>query len=169
MSLHRRLQKELEDIFSNPLGFYKAGPISDKNLQNWEAVIMGPEDSAYFGGEFIVRIHFPYSYPASPPVLRMITRIYHPDIDTQGRINCSILGSGWRPGYNINKILLYITILLQFPSCEDSNAPDVAYVLRNFPEKFRETAELWTNLYAKRNYFSMKLVKIYQATRQMLV
>lgn len=165
MSLIGRLKHELREIEYDPLGFYKAGPVSSDNLQHWEGVIMGPENSAYFGGEFELRIQFPDSYPFSPPNVRMLTKIYHPEIDSQGNISCEILNNGWSPSYTINRVLLYLSYLIQAPNFESYIVPEIAYMYKSDPEMFLETARRWTRLYAMKNYYRMNLVKIYEVSR----
>jgi ubiquitin-conjugating enzyme E2 D/E len=87
----KRVQKELTDLRRDPPATCSAGPVDESNYFNWVASIMGPEDSPYQGGVFFLNIVFPSDYPFKPPKLTFTTRIYHPNVNSNGSICLDIL------------------------------------------------------------------------------
>ena len=75
----RRLLKDwkrLQD--SSPQG-YNAAPLED-NVLMWEAVIFGPEQSAWEGGIFKLLMEFSEEYPSKPPNVIFKTKMFHPNV-----------------------------------------------------------------------------------------
>src|SRR3984885_16089818 len=72
-------------------------------VYHWQATIMGPPDSPYTGGVFFLLIHFPVDYPFKPPKVNFTTRIYHPNINSNGSICLDILRDQWSPALTISK------------------------------------------------------------------
>ncbi len=71
-----------------------------------QATIMGPGDSPYSGGVFFVMIHFPPDYPFKPPKVQFQTKVYHPNVNSQGSICLDILKEQWSPALTISKVTL---------------------------------------------------------------
>ena len=67
---------------------------------------MGPGDSPYSGGVFFVMIHFPPDYPFKPPKVQFQTKVYHPNVNSQGSICLDILKEQWSPALTISKVQL---------------------------------------------------------------
>uniref|UniRef100_A0AC34PUE1 UBC core domain-containing protein n=1 Tax=Panagrolaimus sp. JU765 TaxID=591449 RepID=A0AC34PUE1_9BILA len=114
----KRIQKELQDLGRDPPAQCSAGPVGD-DLFHWQATIMGPPESPYQGGVFFLTIHFPTDYPFKPPKVAFTTRIYHPNINSNGSICLDILRSQWSPALTISKVLLSICSLLCDPNPDD--------------------------------------------------
>uniref|UniRef100_A0A3B4AMX6 UBC core domain-containing protein n=1 Tax=Periophthalmus magnuspinnatus TaxID=409849 RepID=A0A3B4AMX6_9GOBI len=57
----------------------------------------------YQNGVFFLTIHFPTDYPFKPPKVAFTTRIYHPNINSNGSICLDILRSQWSPALTISK------------------------------------------------------------------
>lgn len=143
----KRIKKELQDLNKDPPAQCSAGPVQD-DLFHWQATIMGPTDSPYQGGVFFLNIHFPTDYPFKPPKISFSTRIYHPNINSNGSICLDILRSQWSPALTVSKVLLSICSLLNDPNPEDPLVPEIARVFKQDPKKYESTAKEWTIKYA---------------------
>ena len=75
-----------------------------------QATIMGPADSPYAGGVFFSLIHFPPDYPFKPPKVQFQTKLYHPNVNSQGSICLDILKEQWSPALTISKVPYRMTI-----------------------------------------------------------
>ncbi|KYN33082.1 Ubiquitin-conjugating enzyme E2-17 kDa, partial [Trachymyrmex septentrionalis] len=138
---------ELQDLGRDPPAQCSAGPVGD-DLFHWQATIMGPPDSPYQGGVFFLTIHFPTDYPFKPPKVAFTTRIYHPNINSNGSICLDILRSQWSPALTISKVLLSICSLLCDPNPDDPLVPEIARIYKTDREKYNELAREWTRKYA---------------------
>uniref|UniRef100_A0A8C3A1T9 Ubiquitin conjugating enzyme E2 D1 n=1 Tax=Cyclopterus lumpus TaxID=8103 RepID=A0A8C3A1T9_CYCLU len=105
-------------------------------------------DSPYQGGVFFLTIHFPTDYPFKPPKVAFTTKIYHPNINSNGSICLDILRSQWSPALTVSKVLLSICSLLCDPNPDDPLVPDIAHMYKNDKEKYNKQAKDWTQKYA---------------------
>jgi len=137
------------DFFYSVLSLLcSAGPATNDDLFNWQASIMGPPDSPYAGGVFMVRIHIPPDYPFKPPKVAFVTKVYHPNINSNGSICLDILKDQWSPALTISKVLLSICSLLTDPNPDDPLVPDIAHQYKGDRHRYEETARQWTMKYA---------------------
>lgn len=143
----KRIKKELHDLNIDPPAQCSAGPVDD-NWFHWQATIIGPGDSAYTGGVFFLNINFPADYPFKPPKVSFTTRIYHPNINSNGSICLDILRSQWSPALTISKVLLSICSLLTDPNPDDPLVPEIAKIYKTDKVLYNKMAKEWTNKYA---------------------
>ena len=148
MSTTQRIARELKIIQEDPPTNCSAGLISDSDIYEWEATIMGPEGSPYEGGIFHLRISFPMDYPFKPPTCVFVTKIYHPHINTSGGICLDILKERWSPALTMTKVLLSICSMLDDPNPDDPLMPSIASLYKENREKYNEEARHWTLVYA---------------------
>ncbi|AOW04101.1 ubiquitin-conjugating enzyme/RWD-like protein [Yarrowia lipolytica] len=143
----KRINKELSDLGRDPPSSCSAGPVG-QDLFHWQATIMGPSDSPYSGGVFFLSIHFPTDYPFKPPKVTFTTRIYHPNVNTNGSICLDILKENWSPALTISKVLLSICSMLTDPNPDDPLVPDIGHLYKNDRARYDATAKEWTKKYA---------------------
>lgn len=101
----KRIQKELRQINEEPSQNFSAGPLGD-DLFHWQGTIMGPEDSPYAGGIFMVDILFPADYPFKPPKVNFTTKVYHCNINENGGICLPILKDQWSPSLTVARVCM---------------------------------------------------------------
>ncbi|CAB5297940.1 unnamed protein product [Rhizophagus irregularis] len=112
MKLFDYRKPEIHDIDNDSTPLISAAPIGDgdDDLFHWEAAIIGPPNSPYSGGVFFLDIHFPIVYPLKPPTVIFKTKVYHPNINSDGCIGLDRLGPLWSPVLTliVNKIVIII-------------------------------------------------------------
>ncbi|PPD87714.1 hypothetical protein GOBAR_AA40419 [Gossypium barbadense] len=128
----KRILKELKDLQKDPPTSCSAGPVAE-DMFHWQATIMGPPDSPYAGGVFLVAFR---------------TKVFHPNINSNGSICLDILKEQWSPALTISKVLLSICSLLTDPNPDDPLVPEIAHMYKTDRAKYETTARSWTQKYA---------------------
>jgi ubiquitin-conjugating enzyme E2 D/E len=102
-----RIRREQLSNKKDPLPFCSAGPVNDENLFKWQAIIIGPPNSAYENKIFNLSIDLSYNYPFDVPIVKFLTPILHPNVSSDGSI-CFITQENWYSSCDIAQLLLYI-------------------------------------------------------------
>ncbi|WAQ98714.1 UBCD4-like protein [Mya arenaria] len=119
------------------------------NYTELRGEIIGPPDTAYEGGTFILEIKIPDTYPFNPPKVKFSTKIWHPNISSvTGAICLDILKDQWAAAMTLRTVLLSLQALLAAAEPDD---PQDAVVAKQYKENlpiFQQTARHWTSAYA---------------------
>ena len=128
-----RLLKDVKNIIQNPLienGIYYIH--DDSDLLKGYALIVGPEDTPYFGGYYFFELSFPFDYPHTPPKIKYCTNggdiRFNPNLYKCGKVCISLLntwrGDQWTSCQTISTVLLTLCTLL----CKDPllNEPGIS-------------------------------------------
>ncbi|KAL3074630.1 hypothetical protein niasHT_033657 [Heterodera trifolii] len=145
----RRIKKELAELEQEPITGYTAAPMDDgSDLYHWKATIEGPPESPYEGGTFHLDIVLRRDYPCTPPIVKFVTDVYHPNVGERGDICLDILKQMWAPALTIQKMLLSITSFLCEPNPNCALRQDIATMYRDNREEYNRNAREWTKKYA---------------------
>jgi hypothetical protein len=66
-----------------------------------------------------LELFLPEEYPMTPPKVRFMTKIYHPNVDRLGRICLDVLKDKWSPALQIRTVLISIQALMSAPNPDD--------------------------------------------------
>jgi ubiquitin-protein ligase len=94
--------------------------IDKTNIFQQYALIVGPENTPYFGGFYFFNIKFPDNYPEKPPEVKLMTingKVrFNPNLYQCGKVCLSILGTwsgpSWKPIMNIRLVINSIRSLM---------------------------------------------------------
>lgn len=147
-----RMKKELEFLTKEPPFGVSCWPQGGK-LNCLEARLQGPQGTPYEGGVFKLEINIPDRYPFEPPQIKFSTKIYHPNIDSEGRICLDVLKAipqgSWKPAHNLSTVLTSIQLLLSEPNPDDGLMADISAEYKHNRPLFREKAKEWVQKYAR--------------------
>jgi ubiquitin-protein ligase len=128
-----RLLKDVKHIIKNPLidqGIYYVH--DDTDMLKGYALIIGPSETPYFGGNYFFEILYPEDYPHTPPKVTYCTNgnkiRFNPNLYICGKVCVSLLntwhGDQWTSCQSISTVLLTLCTLL----CKDPllNEPGVS-------------------------------------------
>ncbi|CAH8484203.1 unnamed protein product [Heterobilharzia americana] len=130
----RRLMNDFKKIQLDPPPGVYAVPLDD-NIMKWHAIILGPDGTAFADGIFRLTMEFTESYPNVPPIVRFISKMFHPNVYSDGSICLDILQNMWSPSYNIGAILTSLQSLLGDPN---PNSPANTTAAELFEEDKRQ-------------------------------
>lgn len=141
----RRMKRELQLLSKSTAPGISAWPREDGNrIDVIDAEIIGACDTPYADGIFRLEIHIPPEYPLKPPRVKFNTPIYHPNIDSQGRICLDSLNmppkGAWKPSLNISTLLTTIQALMSTPNPDDGLMVEITDEYRRNPALFNKKA-----------------------------
>ncbi|KAI9188384.1 hypothetical protein H9P43_002775 [Blastocladiella emersonii ATCC 22665] len=145
----KRIQREYADLVKNPPAGISVALTGD-DLFKWSGTIDGPAGSPYEGGVFKFDLDLSLDYPFKAPKLKLITKIYHPNVDDDGSICMGVLkAEAWKPSSKVIDVLLSLQNLIGEPNPDDPLSAHKAEQYRTNRPEFDRLAREHVAKYAK--------------------
>eukprot|EP00668_Euglena_longa_P028837 GGOE01036165.1.p1 GENE.GGOE01036165.1~~GGOE01036165.1.p1 ORF type:complete len:208 (-),score=45.92 GGOE01036165.1:296-919(-) len=151
------IMKELSQLHQEKMDGINVLP-NDDEVSCITAEIAGPENTAFEGGIFVVRLVLDADYPNSPPKGYFMTKVFHPNISNKGEICVNTLKKDWQRDCGLKHVLMVIRCLLIEPNPESALNMEAGHLLLENFDEFYQRAKLFTQLYAVKDSAKENLV-----------
>ncbi|KAM3506377.1 hypothetical protein MY11210_007584 [Beauveria gryllotalpidicola] len=129
-----RVQKDLSEL---SLGQTMTTEFPDPDdILNFVLTI-DPDEGMYRSGRFTFTFAINQSFPHEPPKVLCREKIFHPNIDLEGKVCLNILREDWKPVLNLNAIIVGLQFLFLEPNASDPLNKEAAEDLRQNREGFK--------------------------------
>ncbi|XP_062284218.1 ubiquitin-conjugating enzyme E2 R1-like [Scomber scombrus] len=118
MEKDKRILEELKSLHCDPHPFFSVFP-SESDFTFWRILMQGPPDTPYEKGVFELYCQFGPAYPVKPPLVRFVTRVYHCNVNSVGRICHNIFDRNYNARITIRDLLDAVYGLLIIPEPDD--------------------------------------------------
>uniref|UniRef100_A0A0R3TDB9 UBC core domain-containing protein n=1 Tax=Rodentolepis nana TaxID=102285 RepID=A0A0R3TDB9_RODNA len=132
---------------------------ASSKIFHWRATIKGPLNSPYSDGYFLLDIKIPNDYPFLAPEIVFVTKIFHPNVHTDGKI--CLHPSDWTSASSItdrknlcflfsseNLVLFSILELLEYPDFDKPGREPIVKMGKENYQKYYLFAKRFTEKYA---------------------
>ena len=113
--LKSRMAREVRQLAQTPPEGVKYVETDADALTEVHADLTGPEGTPYAGAVFRLKLVIGSEFPSAPPRGFFLTKIFHPNVATNGDICVNTLKRDWKPETTLSHILQVIRCLLIVP------------------------------------------------------
>lgn len=123
-----RVQKDIADLDSGRIATVTFPNPND--LTNFR-VSVSPDTGIWQGATYQFSFEIPSAYPHEPPKVLCLTKIYHPNIDLEGKVCLNILREDWKPVLDVNAVIYGVIYLFYEPNPDDPLNREAADLYRS--------------------------------------
>jgi len=152
----RRVLYEFHKLCNSPLTLFHIF-LAEDDLSFWKVIFEGETGTPYANGKFLLFVQFPESYPLSPPEIRFDTKIYHCNINDDGKVCHEIIGDKWTPLTSVKEILDCIVDMIRNPNPDDALDSIKGALYQEDKEAYTANVKSWVEQYASRSVEQLKL------------
>jgi len=133
-----RIQKDIAELDGG-----KVAKIEFPNPNNLSTfhVSVTPDTGFWKGATYLFTFQIPDHYPHTPPKVHCETRIYHPNINLEGKVCLNILREDWKPVLDINAVIYGLIYLFYEPNPDDPLNHEAAELFRRDVNQFQRLVD----------------------------
>mmetsp|Transcript_14354 Transcript_14354/g.54138 ORF Transcript_14354/g.54138 Transcript_14354/m.54138 type:complete len:270 (-) Transcript_14354:137-946(-) len=144
----QRIGRELQTLARSPPEGIQLLQEESESITEIFAEISGPEETPYEGYSFRMKLVLSSDFPQSPPRGFFLTRIFHPNVSTNGDICVNTLKRDWQPTTTIGHVLQVIRCLLIVPFPESSLNDEAGKLFMDSYDEFKRRATIMAQVHA---------------------
>jgi len=134
--------------------------INDEDFNFWKVLYLGESGTPYSSGYWLLTVEFGSDYPMQPPIVRFQTKVYHCNINDDGKICHQILSSSWAPSVTAKKIFEEIADMMKNPNPGDALDTCKGDLYNTNKTQYEVNIREWKNQYASKSLTEMKLAHV---------
>lgn len=133
-----RIQKDIADLDGG-----KVANIEFPNPNNLTAfeVSITPDSGYWKNATYNFKFDISDHYPHTPPKVHCETKIYHPNINLEGKVCLNILREDWKPVLDINAVIYGLIFLFYEPNPDDPLNHEAADLFRRDIRQFERLVQ----------------------------
>eukprot|EP00667_Euglena_gracilis_P025937 EG_transcript_30793 len=111
-----------------------------ENLREF-SITLKPIEGFYCGAQYEFKISVPSAYPHEPPKALCLTKVFHPNIDEEGKVCLNILRADWKPVLTMKAVIFGLELLFIEPNPDDPLNKAAAKMLREDKRMFQQMVQ----------------------------
>ena len=123
----------------------------NNDIFHWKITLLGPVDTPYAGGLFILTADFPEKYPNVKPEVRFVNQIYHLNVSPSNHHICISILNEWVPKTPMVDVISGIFSLFYNQNPKSPYSGEMAREYETNRNEFNRKAREWTLKYASMN------------------
>lgn len=144
-----RVMRELRTLMRHPLDGITVH-VDESNLTTFVASFDGPVGTPYEKGEFRAQLSLSHDFPQTPPKGTFLTKIFHPNVASNGDICVNTLKRDWQPSHGFGHVLSIIRCLLIHPNPASALNEEAGRLLMESYDEYARRARIFTKIHARK-------------------
>ncbi|KAL7484599.1 hypothetical protein ACHAW6_014894 [Cyclotella cf. meneghiniana] len=133
-----RIQKDIAELDGGKVANIELPNPNDLTIFE---VSITPDSGYWKDATYKFKFDIPDHYPHTPPKVHCDTKIYHPNINLEGKVCLNILREDWKPVLDINAVIYGLIFLFYEPNPDDPLNLEAAELFRKDTRQFERLVQ----------------------------